>query len=464
MTKRVTLRRKLGAAFAGLVAVALLAAGAAVFTTLRWQATAADMETHYQRSLLLQRVRAGTFQALKEVDDALTADDVDARADFDRALAPATRDFAEWAALADTPAERGEVLRIREAHRRLIENARRVLALVPQDRAAAIRLVDDELDTGDYENFRQITERAVTADRGRRQQVRGDTVRLRETTQVMAAIAVLSIVSLALLIAAYLSQDLFTPLLNIARTADRLLSGDFKARADDSRDDEIGEIARALNALVANSIPQSSGQPSDSEGRRIRLHGLVAELRDRVASFPRQPGIESDGLAAEIDRLSDAISRLAQADHPLDLDLEPIDLAALIHGLLSRFSVEFADRAIGVEVIVAEDLEPILADRLKLREAICAALRNALEALPQKGGSIGLRTRADGSVVRIEIADSGRGLDQDLIEQALAGSMGKTAGSLEVAKAVIARHGGELKLFSRDGAGTVAQFTLPRRR
>lgn len=458
-----TLRRKLLAAFAGLVAVATLTAGAALFATLRWQTTASDMETHYRRSLLLQQVRAGTFQALKEVDDALTGDHVDARADFDRALAPATRDFEEWASLADTHAEQGEVERVRQAHARLIGNANQVFALLPQNRSAAIRLVDDEVDTGDYEAFRLLTERAVRADQERRRTVRAETERVRTTTQIMLAVAALSVLSLTLLIAAYLSHDLFAPLRRLAETARRLSVGDLKARADEDEDDEIGEVGRALNALAASIEQASGGGATIGGGGQPGLHALVAELQTKVGELKGVDG-KDEGIAEEVERLALAIRRLTDITLPLDLDLEPLDAATLIHGIIARFRGELEQRAISIELNLDEGPDPVLADRLKLREALSQVVRNALDALPEKGGRIGFRTcQADG-MVRIEVADSGQGMDSDLIERAMAEDRERLLTGLGLAKAVIERHRGSLALFSESGKGTVARFSLPIRR
>ena len=470
-----TLRRKLVAAFAGLVAVGLLAAGAALFGTLRWQSTAADMETHYQRSLLLQRVRAGTFQALKEVDDALTGDHVDALADFERALAPTARDFEEWASLADTHAEQGEVERVRAAHRRLIENARQAFALVGRDRAAAVRLVDDEVDTGDYERFRVLTERGVEADRNRRRIVRSETERVRTTTQIMLAVSVLSILSLTLLIAAYLSHDLFAPLRSLAQTAHRLTLGDFKARAEEDRDDEMGEVGRALNQL-AKSIEQRSRIDDPTEnpvgGREIEpggpvLHRLVAQLRAKVRELKERPGRTDAAELGQLEDLASAVARHSSLSFPLDLDLEPVDLAALVHGVISRYRTELAQRAVSLELSLEEGLGPVLADRLKMREAISEAVRDALDALPPRGGRLGFRTYAAEGSVRIEVADSGRAIDGDLIERTLgtgAADADERVGGLTFAKSIADRHGGGLSLFGGSGKGTVTQFTLPHRR
>ncbi|MDQ4063048.1 MAG: hypothetical protein M3122_03940 [Actinomycetota bacterium] len=61
-------------------------------------------------------------------------------------------------------------------------------------------------------------------------------------------------------------------------------------------------------------------------------------------------------------------------------------------------------------------------DRLKLREAVGDLLRNALAALPEYGGRLGLRSRLseDGTDLLIEVADEGGGAEQSLIDEAFA--------------------------------------------
>lgn len=74
-----SLRRKLLTAYGALALLALLIAGMAGWTLLRWQDTSGELREHFERSLLLQRVRATTYHALKEVPDAVSAGDTDAR-------------------------------------------------------------------------------------------------------------------------------------------------------------------------------------------------------------------------------------------------------------------------------------------------------------------------------------------------------------------------------------------------
>jgi HAMP domain-containing protein len=408
-----SLRTKLMTSFAGLATIALMVIAVAFYTTLRWQAANAEMEMHFQRSLLLQSVRANTFQALKEVDDGLTGDHVDARADFEAALEPATRDFADWAARADTPAERDEVSRVRAAYEELVASGRRVFDLIPDDRAAAIQLVDDEVDTKDLARFREVTEAAVEADLAIRGRIAAEMQRLRETAQVMLAISAISVIALTLLIAAYLSSDLFRPLRDIAAVLDRLANGDRDARADTARNDEIGVVARGVNRLADTIADARSTQGSaPASAIAMALGARLAAMRERGASA-------SDWKAVEA--MAAAVEPPARAD--------TIDLVALFHALLARHQGELVRRGIAVEQHLTMPSLPRAANSQLVEAAVEAMLVLALDRLPDHGGRLGLRAyrESDGST-RIEVADNGGAGETDLgAIEAIARDLGGSA-------------------------------------
>ena len=466
-----TLRRKLFVVFSALAVIALLVTGVALFLTLTWQSTTAQVERHYQRSLLLQRIRAGTFQALKEVDDALTGDHVDAKDDFERALQPTSRDFSEWSSLADTPDERAEVSRVQAAYERLISSARQVFELIPKDRAAAIQLVDDEIDTRTYEQFRVLTEEGVQADREHRRAIAAETNRVRTTTQVMLAISAFSILSLIFLLAAYLSHDLFGSLRELVATLDRLQKGDLKARAEEGRNDEIGAVARSLNQflvsvehrnLMAESRAGSSGQIAPPD----HVHRQIAAIETKLSRLKERSGDDVRAIVTETENLVHAIGRYIRFGYPIDLDLKNVELPALIYSVLTPRKDELMQRAISLEVSLTPEITEITGDYLRLREALTEILRKALDSMPEKGGKLGFRTVFDSgepNFIRIEIANNGDGLEQADVERlmnsALRGDPHQIA--FVMAHVIAERHGGKINILSEVGRGTVVQVSLP---
>lgn len=399
-----TLRRKLLVAYLSLAAIAMLVTGVAFYLTLTWQSTTEQLEQHYQRSLLLQRIRAGTFQALKEVDDALTGEDyVDARQDFERALAPTQQDFQDWEALADRPEEQAELKRVLLAQQALVAYARQALGMLPHDRARAIELVDDRIDTRAYEQFRALTEEGVQADRLRRREIAAQTAQVRTTTQVMLAISATSTLSLALLLAAFLMQDLSAALRHLGKIVDRLRAGDYDTRADASRGDELGFLAASLNSL-AEELAQSQGA-----------------VASRPIAVPQR-------------------------------DLAAVDLPLLVHRLLAHVGDELASRSTALELDLPPELRRVAADKARLEGALQLLMRAALQALPPEGGRLGLRARTGRTQGRVclELAHDGHGA-QDRQE---------AADCVERARLLIEQQGGTLTIVSEPAQGWVAQVGL----
>ncbi len=212
---------------------------------------------------------------------------------------------------------------------------------------------------------------------------------------------------------------------------------------------------------------------------RLTLHTLVAQLRGRILRFAGTEAASGDGdsadtaeakraLVAKIEELAQSVARVTEFGFPLDLNLARTDVRTLLYEVLLRFHDDLSTRGISFELNVAPEVEYATIDRLKLREAIGELVRNALAALPERGGSIGLRARINGEAdtqLMIEVADDGRGTDESLLDQTFDGrgaprSKGKHIG-LRFTKAIVEQHGGQLDFHSQQGEGTHVVMRLP---
>lgn len=490
------LRRKLLTIFAGLALLALATAGVTVWAIAQWQASNEKLQGHYQRSLLLQRVRAETFRAFKEVPDAVTGDDPNSREEFEKYLSPAEQDFKRWAELADTKAERQQVQQVRNAYDQLVRVAQKAFDLVEAGRRdQAFVLMEGQLEDKDFLTFEKLTEQAVTSDQKNRAVIQAQTQATRQTAQLVLTIAAFGTISLVLLIAAYLASDLFTPLREVKQALDDLARGDLQRRLDEERADELGEVNRAFNRMVdameerqqvAGLAAVPAGVASDgADGSdwqnmpsRVTLHRLVSQLRSRVTQLSHNDGVSGDaeavaqqkqGVVEQLDLLLQSVSHITEFGFPLDLNLARTDIRALLYDVVLRFQSEFVERAISLDLEIAPEVSYVVVDRLKLREALSELVRNALAALPERGGRLGMRTlvAADGAELLIEVADNGKGIKQSLIEQAFTrvktAQDQQTSVGLALTKAVVEQHGGQLTITSEPGKGTHVQIQLPLR-
>jgi signal transduction histidine kinase len=303
---------------------------------------------------------------------------------------------------------------------------------------------------------------------------------------------------MVLLLAAYLASDLFKPLEELREALKRTAEGDYNQELHDSREDEFGAVNRAFNAMVktiARREKLSGDGDDESENAelgfnsftsKITIHKLVAQMRLRItelnaklnrttaeksgekseteinAASPDEK-INLDALVENLENLSQAIVRVADFSFPLDITLSKTDVRALLYDTLLRFHDELSRRGISLELNVDKEIKYATLDHLKIREAVSELIRNALKALPETGGKIGLRARLEDTDLLIEVADNGAGADNLSIEDEDLQKQRDYRTGLKLTKAIVEQHGGKIKINSEPGEGTFVQMALPLR-
>lgn len=483
------LRRKLLTTFGVLALLGLTIVGVTFWVILQWQSSSEDLNGHYLRSLEVQRIRAATLEATREVPDALGDEDPDARAEFEDALQTVNREFELWTDLAETDEEMRQVRDVRDAYDTIVGNSREFFDLLEDGRREeAARLSDTVIEEENFDAFKRTTEAAVASDREKRDVVQARDRDVRRTAQLVLVIAAFGTISMLFLLAAYLVSDLFRPLKEVEDALGDVGRGDLNRRLDAERGDELGAVSRAFNGMVESISERermgglasdlADGEPGNGAAwrnvpSRVTLHRLVSQLRSRVAQLNHDEasgvGGEQRELISQLDSLSQAVARVTEFGFPLDLDLSRTDVRALLYRVFMRFGDEFAERAVSLDLEIAPEVGHAVMDKLKLREAIAELLRNALEALPESGGHLGLRSRLseDGTELLIEVADDGAGAEQSLIDRAFDPTSyddgGRPRTGLTLTKAVVEQHGGRFGIESEPGEGTYAQIRLPLR-
>ncbi len=496
------LRRKLLTVFGALALLSLVTAAVTLWTISSWTRTTKATENHYQRSLLLQRIRATTFRAFKEVPDAVTGDDADSDQEFAEYIKPAEEDFETWAKLAEDEAELQQVKQIRESFDVLEATAKETFALVKQNRMKeAFDLMEGKLEDNDFENFNRLTAEAVESDRVKREEIRATNANTQRTARIVLFVVGFGTIALVLLLAAYLASDLFKPLEDLRKALKRTAEGDYNQELHDTREDEFGAVNRAFNEMVKTISHREkltgNGESADnpelgfnSFTSKMTIHKLVAQMRLRVMELdakllqsdaetneskdekktdikktnaPKAEKINLDEIVENLENLSQAIVRVADFSFPLDITLSKTDVSALLYDTLLRFHDELSKRGISLEIEVDREVKFATLDHLKIREAVTELIRNALKALPESGGKLGLRARLDDTNLLIEVADNGAGAENLTVDEIDIRARRDYRTGLKLTKAIVEQHGGKMKINSESGAGTFVQMSLPLR-
>jgi signal transduction histidine kinase len=157
------------------------------------------------------------------------------------------------------------------------------------------------------------------------------------------------------------------------------------------------------------------------------------------------------------------ISQIASGRLAIDIELEEIDLAALVREVAARFAPA-AERAGSAVAVSGLDRCPGRWDRLRLEQVVIQLLSNALKY--GAGHPVEVTLGADGGVAHLTVRDHGLGIDPAVREQIFqrferAVSTRHYGGfglGLWIAREVAEAHGGRIFVESEPGKG--ASFTL----
>ena len=110
--------------------------------------------------------------------------------------------------------------------------------------------------------------------------------------------------------------------------------------------------------------------------------------------------------------------------------------------------------------------DPVAAfDAGQIEQVLINLVRNAVEAMGEGGGHIGIATIAEDAAGTIMISDDGPGIARKLqnriFEPFFTTKKGGTGLGLAVCRQIVAEHGGEMHVESEPGAGATFRIILP---
>src|SRR5262245_713006 len=206
----------------------------------------------------------------------------------------------------------------------------------------------------------------------------------------------------ALLLTAVLSRRILEPVEALTAAARKMEKGDLSQRVMVRSQDEIGELARAFNAMADGlaRIEQLRRHMVTDVAHELRtpltnIRGYLEALRDGVAR-PDAPLIDSlHEEALLLNRLIDDLQDLALAEAgQLRLARGPVALDALVEGAVSALRPALADKRLTIVVDLPAHLPCADADAARVGQVLRNLLNNAITHTPA-GGSITVEATTD---------------------------------------------------------------------
>jgi PAS domain S-box-containing protein len=282
--------------------------------------------------------------------------------------------------------------------------------------------------------------------------------------------------------AAELEREDLLRALQLERAALAELTRTLEARVEARSEQLLLEVAareRAQEQLRQAQKMESIGQLTggvahDFNNLLMAVIGNLDLLRRRTPDEPKLRRL-IDGAMQGAQRGAALTQRLLAFARQQDLKAVPVDLSELLRGM-----AELLGRSLGPRVTlrfdISPDLPPAMVDANQLELAILNLAINSRDAMPD-GGSIQIcldaapqppaPPLAAGDYLRIRIADTGSGMDEETLKKAIepffsTKPVGKGTGlGLSMVHGLAVQLGGRLDLESRPGEGVVATLWLP---
>jgi PAS domain S-box-containing protein len=165
------------------------------------------------------------------------------------------------------------------------------------------------------------------------------------------------------------------------------------------------------------------------------------------------------------DRIAEIVRRLRAFYRPAGAEMEPTDVNGVVERALALVGHQLSLGKVEVKRELAEQELPVLGSAGQLEQVLVNLALNAQEAMPG-GGELTVRTALCEDVVRIQVADTGRGISEEEMSRLFKpfyggrGSQGLGLG-LWISHNIIEGHGGRIEVESQVGEGTTFTISLP---
>ena len=187
------------------------------------------------------------------------------------------------------------------------------------------------------------------------------------------------------------------------------------------------------------------------------LGNLAPQLRDQMTS-------RLEIIQGELHRLDSIVAQFLRLAGPSALDLEPVEIKAVIKHVLNLLQPEARVRNIELVAPDCEFLPPFLADPVRLTQAMLNLLINAMQAVDKNGKIEIVITRIERDLC-IEVRDSGPGIpDGELASIFDPYYTTKNEGhglGLWIVQQIVVAHGGALRAANRFSGGATLTITIP---
>ena len=242
--------------------------------------------------------------------------------------------------------------------------------------------------------------------------------------------------------------------------------------------DEVGQLANTFNSMLSRLQDAFQKVEHSLEMQRSFVADVSHELRTPLTTLrgnlgllrrtppPAEQADILNDMVEESDRLIRLVNdllQLARADAGRALAKEPVEVSLVLEETVRQANQLDPQRTIQLQ---ADPGLKILGDKDALKQILLIALDNALK---HSTGNINVHAVQKASSVEIRVQDFGEGIPPEKLEHIFdrfyrgdeASTIPGFGLGLPIAKALVEAQGGEIKLESKTGQGSVLSLRFP---
>lgn len=252
----------------------------------------------------------------------------------------------------------------------------------------------------------------------------------------------------------------------------------------------MGSIIDITEAKAAARLARAQDESMARTGRLVTLGEMASTLAHElnqplgaIASYAAggmnlieagqqgspQVRLAFEKLSAQARRAGLIIRRIQDFVKKREPRLVALDLGEVAADAIELMAAEARElRARLVLDLPAEGVAPVMADRILIEQVMVNLIRNGLEAMaqgPRAGDRLEVRLRSEGGMVRLDVADQGPGIAEEIVTQLYdpftsTKSQGMGMG-LKICRSIMEMLKGSLSHQPNPGGGTIFTVRLP---
>ncbi len=233
---------------------------------------------------------------------------------------------------------------------------------------------------------------------------------------------------------------------------------------------DLSEVKQLKDEIARSERLASIGRLAAGVAHEIRnplssIKGFATYFKERYLEVPEDQKI-AEIMIQEVERMNKVIGQLLEFASPLNIEKKPTSLVSLVQHSLKMIEADAHGRGIKINTSISPDIEKASVDPDKMKQVFLNLYLNAFEAM-ENGGTLFVELRRDESsgAVSIIISDTGIGIkDEDLnriFDPYFTTKSSGTGLGLAIVHKIVESHGGEVRVESRKGEGTVVTILLP---